>query len=772
MKKYINRFLSLVTEEYLPPRENRLKAAANLRILATLTFLIFMVNFAIIIGTDSKFGVDLSKAAKEVHQTKRIVPAQRGNIYDRNGVPIAEASTTYSIYAVLDKNYKTTETVEVAGADGKMVKKGVERALYVQEEQKAELASLLQEFLGLDRAYVLEQFNQKGLVQVSFGTKGNNLSYSTMKRLTERLTKGDEEWQNDLSGIYFTGSANRMYPNGSFASHFIGLAQQQENSDGSKSLIGTTGLEASLDAILSGQDGVFVYEKDRAGLPLLGTEERLQEVKDGQDVYTTLSAPLQIHLEDLMDDFQGKAQGVFTSATLIQAKTGQILATSQRPSFNSDTKEGLDEENFSWNSLLYQTNYEPGSTMKVMTTAAAIDAGVFDPNEGYVNDQIMIADATIRDWDVNSGLSEGRYMTMANALPFSSNIGMTMLEQKMGDERWLNYLAKFRFGFPTRFGMGGEAAGLLPADNIVTHAMSSFGQGISVTQTQMLRAFTAISNDGIMLEPQFISRIYDPNTQTNRYTQPEVMGKPVSKEATDKTLEYMVHTGTDPYFGTMYAASIGGPIVQVSNAAVAVKSGTAQIAGPDGSGYLTGPQDYIHSVVAMVPAEDPEFIMYATIQQPQDGWTGLYWKDLFNPLLEEALLMGDSLDMTVSEEEPTPYELPKLTGTSPGDTADELRRQLLHPIVIGTGNKVSKVSAKIGSNLAPGSQVLLLTNKVETLPDMYGWTEKNVKAFAKWTGIEVTIEGSGRVIRQNKPIGTEMKDLKTLTLTLSQEASE
>lgn len=773
LKKWRQRLLAYLAQDPQPISENRQKAAANFRIFITLTFFVFMLNFAIIVGTDNKFGVDLSEAAKQVHTVQRIIPARRGNIYDRNGVPIAETSTTYSIYAVLDKDYTTTEVVKLPkpNKDGKTTK-SVTRPLYVQEHQQEELASLFQEFLGLERSYVLEQFNQKGLVQVSFGTKGNNLSYSTMKRLTERLTKGDDEWQNDLSGIYFTGSANRMYPNGSFASHFIGLAQQQENPDGSKSLLGTTGLEASLDSILSGQDGVYVYEKDRAGLPLLGTEERLQDVKDGQDVYTTLSSPLQTHLETLLDEFQGKAQGAFTSATLIRAKTGEILATSQRPSFNSDTKDGLDAEDFSWNSLLYQTNYEPGSTMKVMTTAAAIDAGVFDPNEGYVNDQIMIADATIRDWDVNSGLSEGRYMTMANALPFSSNIGMTMLEQKMGDERWLNYLAKFRFGFPTRFGMGGEAAGLLPADNIVTHAMSSFGQGISVTQTQMLRAFTAISNDGIMLEPQFISRIYDPNTETNRYTQPEVMGKPVSKAATDKTLEYMVHTGTDPYFGTMYSAAAGGPIIQVANASVAVKSGTAEIAGPDGSGYLTGPQDYIQSVVAMVPAEDPEFIMYATIQQPQDGWTGLYWKDLFNPLLEEALLMGDSLDMTVSEEEPTPYELPKLTGTSPGDTADELRRQLLHPIVIGTGNKVSKVSAKIGSNLAPGSQVLLLTNKVETLPDMYGWTEKNVKAFAKWTGIEVAIEGDGRVIRQDKSVGTDIKGLKKITLTLSQEASE
>lgn len=750
MTNYIKQLLDYITQERLSPRENRLRAAANLRILATFTFLIFMLNFAYIIGTDSKFGVDLSENAKQVHQTKRIIPAKRGEIYDRNGVPIAQTSTSYSVFAIIDKGYVSID----------------KKPLYVQEKYFQEVADVFHEFLGLDKDYTLSQLKQEGLVQVSFGTKGSNISYSTMKAMTERFESAK------ILGIDFTDSANRMYPNGSFASQFIGLAQQQENPDGSKSLIGTTGLEASLNNILSGQDGIYLYEKDRVGLPLLGTEVRQQEVRDGQDVYTTLSAPLQNHLEVLMDEFQAKAQGVFTSATLIRAQTGEILATSQRPSFNSDTKVGLDDENFTWNNLLYQANYEPGSTMKVMTTAAAIDAGVFDPNEGYFNDQIMIADATIRDWDVNSGLSEGRYMTMANALPFSSNIGMTMLQQKMGDERWLNYLAKFRFGFPTRFGMGGEAAGLLPAENIVTYAMSSFGQGISVTQTQMLRAFTAVANDGIMLEPQFISRIYDPNMDGYRIAQPEIMGKPVSKSATDQTLEYMVHTGTDPYFGTMYFANAGGPIVQVGEESVAVKSGTAQIAGQDGSGYLMGPNDYIHSVVAMVPAEDPQFIMYATVQQPQDGWTGLYWKGLFNPLLEDAMFMVDSLDLSTTAETTASYSLPKLNGTVPGDTADELRRNLLHPIILGTGNKISKVSAEAGSDLAPGTQVLLLTNKFETLPDMYGWTDKTVEHFAKWTGIEVNIKGSGRVIRQDKPIGTDIKGLKKITLTLSEEASE
>lgn len=180
-----------------------------------------------------------------------------------------------------------------------------------------------------------------------------------------------------------------------------------------------------------------------------------------------------------MDAFQETAKGKYVSATLVSAKTGEILATTQRPTYNADTKEGLNAEHLkTWNSFLYQTQYEPGSTMKVMTLASAIDNGTFNPNGTYDNTEYKIADATIRDWDVNSGLSTGQVLTYAQGFIFSSNIGMTRIEQAMGNEKWLDYLSKFKFGLPTRFGMGYEEYGALPDDNAVTIAMSAFGQGL------------------------------------------------------------------------------------------------------------------------------------------------------------------------------------------------------------------------------------------------------------------------------------------------------
>ncbi|QEY07139.1 penicillin-binding protein PBP2X [Streptococcus ratti] len=747
MNNFKKRFLDYVIGDRRTPEKNRERVGQNLMILSVFVFFVFIINFIIIIGTDRKFGVNLSKGASSVYQTVQKVQAKRGTIYDRNGNPIAEDSTTYNVYAVIDKSYVSTSGEK----------------LYVQPSQYNKVADILHQHLGMDKKYVISQLGQKKLTQVSFGTKGSDITYSTMTAVTKAFKDAK------IKGVAFTTSPGRMYPNGTFASQFIGLAQVKENKDGSKSLVGATGMEAALDKLLSGKDGQLTYEKDKNGNTLLGAATTVKKAVDGKDVYTTLSAPIQTYLETQMDTFQSKAQGVQASATLVNAKTGEILATSQRPSFNSDTKEGLDAKGFTWQNTLYQTNYEPGSTMKVMLLAAAIDEGVFNPNETYNNASLSLADATIKDWSVNEGISQGGYMTFAQGFAYSSNVGMTLLEQKMGNDKWLSYLSKYRFGLPTRFGMGSEASGLLPSDNAVTIAMSAFGQGIGVTQTQMLRAFSSVSNDGVMLEPQFITKIYDPKTGTSRTAKKEVVGNPVSADAAKQTRQYMVTVGTDPSYGTLYSASLGGPVIKVGNQSVAVKSGTAQIASEDGSGYLTGSTDYIYSVVAMVPSDNPDFIMYVTLQQPKT-FSFTFWQDVVNPVLEEATLMKDTLLSPVEtpEDQQTKYRLPDVIGKSPGNTADELRQNLVHPIVLGTGNKITKTSVAAGSNLKENQQVLMLTSHFETMPDMYGWTKKNVKKFEDWTGINVVFKGkkSGKVIKQSISTGSKLKNLKKIKITL------
>ena len=617
----------------------------------------------------------------------------------------------------------------------------------------------------MDEAYVKEQLAQPNLTQVSFGAKGNGITYASMMAIKKELKEASVE------GIDFTTSPNRSYPNGQFASSFIGLAQLHENEDGSKSLLGTSGLESSLNTILAGTDGIITYEKDRLGNIVPGTEQVSQQTVNGKDVYTTLSSPLQSFMETQMDAFLEKVKGKYMTATLVSAKTGEILATTQRPTFNADTKEGITKD-FVWRDILYQSNYEPGSTMKVMTLAASIDNNTFPGGEFFNSSELKIADATIRDWDVNEGLTGGGMMTFSQGFAHSSNIGMTLLEQKMGDATWLDYLNRFKFGVPTRFGLTDEYAGQLPADNIVNIAQSSFGQGISVTQTQMIRAFTAIANDGVMLEPKFITALYDPNNQSVRKSQKEIVGNPVSKDAASQTRTHMVLVGTDPRYGTMYNHSTGKATVNVPGQNVALKSGTAQIADEKNGGYLVGSTNYIFSVVAMNPAENPDFILYVTVQQPEH-YSGIQLGEFANPILERASAMKDSLNLQSSAKNldqvttESSYEMPSIKDISPGDLAEDLRRNIVQPIVVGTGTKIKESSVEEGKNLTPNQQVLLLSDKVEEIPDMYGWKKETAETFAKWLDIKLEFEGSGSVVqKQDVRTNTAIKNIKKITLTL------
>lgn len=747
--KWTEKITRFAVKNRKSPAENRRIVGKYISLLAVVLFAIFLVNFAVIIGSGSKFGADLVKEAKKVHQTTRTVPAKRGTIYDRNGVPIAEDATSYNVYAVIDKKYKS--------ATGKI--------LYVEDSQFNKVAEVFHKYLDMDEAYVKEQLAQPNLTQVSFGAKGNGITYANMMAIKKELKEASVE------GIDFTTSPNRSYPNGQFASSFIGLAQLHENEDGSKSLLGTSGLESSLNTILAGTDGIITYEKDRLGNIVPGTEQISQKTVNGKDVYTTLSSPLQSFMETQMNAFLEKVKGKYMTATLVSAKTGEILATTQRPTFDADTKEGITKD-FVWRDILYQSNYEPGSTMKVMTLAASIDNNTFPGGEFFNSSELKIADATIRDWDVNEGLTGGGMMTFSQGFAHSSNIGMTLLEQKMGDATWLDYLNRFKFGVPTRFGLTDEYAGQLPADNIVNIAQSSFGQGISVTQTQMIRAFTAIANDGVMLEPKFITALYDPNDQTVRKSQKEIVGNPVSKDAASQTRTHMVLVGTDPRYGTMYNHSTGKATVNVPGQNVALKSGTAQIADEKNGGYLVGSTNYIFSVVAMNPAENPDFILYVTVQQPEH-YSGIQLGEFANPILERASAMKDSLNLQspaknldqVTTE--SSYAMPSIKDISPGDLAEALRRNIVQPIVVGTGTKIKESSVEEGKNLAPNQQVLLLSDKVEEIPDMYGWKKETAETFAKWLDIKLEFEGSGSVVqKQDVRTNTAIKNIKKITLTL------
>ncbi|WP_460059179.1 penicillin-binding transpeptidase domain-containing protein [Pseudolactococcus yaeyamensis] len=745
---------------HLSPQANRKRIAQDILILAIFVFTVFIVRFSWLIVTDSSNGVTLSSRAKSNYSETTTIYAKRGTILDRNGTAIAMDSSDYSIYVILDSTYVST--------DGKK--------LYAASKDFSAIAQLFKEKLGIDEKYTLEQLQRKGASQVEFGTAGKHISFTKKEEIE------NEAKSKSVAGIGFTSHLARSYPQGNFASNFIGLAGLIDGDDDTKGLIGQFGLEASLNDILSGKNGVETLEKDKNGQALQGVAKSVTPAQDGEDVYTTIDSSIQKYLETLMDTTPVKdavAQNIV--ATLVKADTGEILATTQRPTFNPVTQTVIgpkddkksDKENIGiQKNLLYQVQFEPGSTFKLFTLAAGIENKVFNPNLTYTSKPIQVADKPVGDWDAED-FPNGLTMTYAQGFSHSSNVAMSNLQLAMGDKAWDDYLRRFRFGIPTRMGFGGESFGNLPAENIVSQVNSSFGQGISVTEVQMLRGYTAIANSGKMLEPHFISKIANIDAGTERISQPEIVGKPIEKSTADDILKYMVGVGTDTTFGTAYNFKENHPYYQVEGKEVSIKTGTAQVAKPTGGYYDEGETPYLYSSVVMVPSENPDFIFYMTVTLPEH-WMPSFISDVANPLLERAYELKSTIDatslaMSNSNVKESKVSLKNYKGEDPGSTLDQLRQQLLQPVVVGSGSVITEQSIEAGTKLGANVRVLLLTDGDIDMPDIYDWSKEDVETLAKWAGITVTYNGSetGKVTEQSIKMNTSLKKGQKLTVTLN-----
>lgn len=738
------------SKTHLSPQANRKRIAQDILFLVIIVFTVFLVRFSWITVTDSTNGVKLSTLAKANYSETTTIYAKRGTIFDRQGVPIATDSSDYSIYVILDKNY--------VSAEGKK--------LYASASDFDTIATIFKDQLGLDPKYTKDQLTTPKLSQVEFGTKGKHISFAT-KEAIEKAIK-----EKNIQGIGFLSHLARSYT-GNFASNFIGLAGLKDGDDDTKGLIGQFGIEASLDGVLSGQNGVETLEKNKNGQTLQGIAKSTKPAKDGQDVYTTLDSKLQTYLETLMDEAMQKSGAPELVGTLVKADTGEILATTQRPTFNPSTQTVIgpkndkvsDKQNLNQQSnLLYQAMYEPGSTFKLFTMSAAIENGTFDPNATYSSAPITVGGTTIGDWDVSDHPS-GFIFTYPQGFSHSSNVGMSKLQMAMGDKIWGDYLNRFKFGKPTLMGLGGEALGKLPDDNIVSQVNSAFGQGISVTETQMLRGFSAVANGGKMLEPHFISKIASVDSQ--RIAKPEIVGQPISKKTADSVLKYMVSVGTDNVNGTAYDWTNAQPYFRVGDKEVSVKTGTAQVANPTG-GYYVGTTAYLYSAVAMVPSTNPDYIFYMTVKLPQH-WSLSFISDVANPLLERAYELKSEID--ASQEQPTnelKVDMKDYTGKPVNSTVNLLRQEILQPVVIGSGTVIKDQAISAGTKLGANKRVLLYTGGKTVMPDMHDWSKEDVETFAKWTGVTITYKGSekGQVTDQSIKTNQDLKKGQKLTVTL------
>ncbi len=774
MKKFFlfpfRKILRNAKKTNLSPQNNRKHVGKSLFFLVIAVFTIFIFRFVWLITVNRVGNVNLKEAATANYENTITLQATRGTIFDRNGVPLATDTSDYTLYVVLDKN-------QVDANHNK---------LYASPSEFPQLTTFLNTKVGIDLTTINNALHSKvngvPAKQVQFGIKGSHISLQKMQQLQK---EADDE---KLVGIGFQRNTARSYPmsntGSGFASQFIGTAQMGSNP--AQGLVGDDGLEASFNTILSGQNGVESYQKDHLGRPMPGTTKIIKPVKNGENVYTTLDAQLQTSLETLMDTAASQSGAQQLSATLM-TKDGQILATTQRPTYNAQNRNTTASQQpyFTWNNMLFQNAYEPGSTMKTFLMASALNANKVDLNAQYDRTTLQVYDAKISDWDINE---TGQYekpttLTFADGFMMSSNVGMSKVEMNMGYSTWQQYLKRFKFDIKTRTGFDGEQLGSLPAANAVSQVQSAFGQGIGVTEIQMLRGWTAFANGGVMLEPHIVSQVVNPNNNTSLEVKPEVIGNPVSSQSVNQTLNLMLGVDTNANFGTAFSAigdpdqniPANSPAIIVNGQPAAVKTGTAQIAAA-GGGYMTGLTDNLYSLVAMYPPQNPDYIFYMTVKLPKNGWTLNYIGRVANPLLSQAEKMKSEIFQTNPMAKAGTVTIEDYNGKVPGDTADTLRREILQPVVVGdTSNANSAITAqslKVGDKVGANTRILLLTNGSPVMPDMYSWTKAQVEQVAAWYNLKITYQGSGNtVVGQSVEAATNIKKGQAITITMGNSSS-
>lgn len=708
------------------PRRNRQKFGGFFLFLLVGVFLLFVFRFSYIVVSGRINDENLTEKANALYESSTVLRAKRGTIYDANGSPIAEDSTTYSIYAVLNKNY--------VGVNKKK--------LYVTD--KAKVAQVLSKYLPLTQAAILKRLNPANTktFQVEFGSAGQGLSLA-IKQAIEKA---------NLSGIYFTETPSRLYPNGIFASHQIGLAQTKTattNNVAAQNLTGTMGLEKTLNSTLTGTNGIKEVKKDSYGYQLPNTKTKKKAAKNGKNVYLTLDTRLQTYLESLLTTTQTKYDPVEMNAVLMNPKTGQIVAAAQRPTFNPSTGSGLGSF---WRDTLVGDAYEPGSVMKAFTLAAAINSNKYSPNTTYQSGSISIGGTTVHDWN-NSGWGT---IPLSKAFPYSSNVGFVHIEQTMGKTTWLNYIKKFHFLNTTNSLLAGELKGSIQFEHTSDQAVTSFGQGINVTVMQMMQGFSAIANDGKEMQPQIVSKVVDPTTGKTTKYKPHQVGTPITKSTADQVLKAMQDV-TYKSYGT-------GQSYQIPGYKIATKTGTAQISSANGGGYLTGSNNYIFSVVGMAPANDPKYVLYITMKQPQkmtESATQIL-AGVFDPMMKRALDYDAGTVATATQ-----TKMPSVSGKSVTAATAALKKKNLQVVQVGTGNTVVQQMPLAAEVVLDDQRALLLTNGAMTMPDLTGWSKSDVLKLAELTGKKITIKGTGYVTKQSLAAKGLLNSATKITVTLS-----
>lgn len=441
-----------------------------------------------------------------------------------------------------------------------------------------QVQSLINLLPASDSAKLSEKIGQK------------NLGWIALAQTIDEPTKVKIE-KLGLTGIGFDLNPTRMYPEGSVSAHLTGFVGQ----DASGRPKGYFGLEGYYDRALSGRTGREVSEKDALGRPIvIGNQSRMDEI-DGANLTTSIDQALQYIVYQKLAGGLEKYQAAGGTVTVMDPKTGHILAMASLP--NYDPAKYWEFDSSLYRNPVVADTYEPGSTFKVLVMAGAIDAGVVTPDTicDICDHPVDVANYTIRTWDDKYHPNS----TMTDVLVHSDNVGMVFISRKLGKEKFLAYLNKFGFGQKTGIDLQEETTGVIhkPTDfKDIDLATASFGQGIGVTAIQMVRAVGAIANYGHLPDPRLV-----PGKLTDT---PAI----ISPQAAAEVTKMMVTSVDDGE--AKWAKPVGFVI--------AGKTGTAQI--PVAGHY--DKDKTIASFVGFAPANDPKFVMLVTLNEPKSSQWG------------------------------------------------------------------------------------------------------------------------------------------------------
>lgn len=672
------------------------------------------------------------------------VEAKRGTIYDRNGNVIAHQVPAYTMVAYLDDSIVDDNGEPDYVSDPKKTAHAIKKVLPDVEEDQIES--------------ILESAIKNNLTQTELGTGTKRLD----KEVMDKIRKAN------IPGIGFIESVKREYPATPFASNLVGYAAYDEDE---QAIIGKLGLEQTLEEYLGGEEGLIQYQQMVDGTLLPGTLQILEESKNGDEVTLTIDSNLQLIVEQQLEQTVKENNATNAWAIVVEVETGKILAWGGYPTFNQNQPTEI--PNYLNN--ITEMNVEPGSVMKPFVYAVAMDTGVYPANQSYTAGSftftqdgsgkiIRVANGTETGYPVISDALGENFgvISFEQGLALSSNVAICeLLANYVNYNQFSEYLDKFGFYQYTDIPYVSEAQGVKNITSANDYLSTGFGQASSLTILQLVQAYTAIFNDGKMMLPYVVEEIRDTETdQVVQKYEPEVVGQPISAETAAHVRELMK--------GVMANGATGARF-NVDGVEMIGKTGTGEIYNEEKHAY--DETNYTSSVMVAAPADDPKIMVYWGMQSANYlDYSATPVQTIMQAALIANAVSGVShTQTTVDDTAPTwdTYIMPSLVNHSLEYVNSQVDGKNINIIMIGDGNMIIDQFAPEGSTIYSYDRIFLLTNGGNiTMPDMTGWTRKDITAFWQLSGIGIQTSGYGKVTTQNIAPGTPIDTSSDIQVVL------